>query len=34
MGRDFRDPAYLGPRVMDKLAVALLLMTCALAASP
>ncbi|KAK9904972.1 hypothetical protein WJX75_006687 [Coccomyxa subellipsoidea] len=27
MGRDFRDPAYLGPRVMDKLAVALLLMT-------
>ncbi|EIE18756.1 ABC family transporter: multidrug, partial [Coccomyxa subellipsoidea C-169] len=27
MGRDFRDPAYLGPRVMDKLAVALLLMS-------
>ena len=27
MWRDFRDPAYLGPRVLDKLAVALLLMT-------
>ena len=27
MRRDFRDPAYLGPRILDKLAITLITFT-------
>lgn len=27
MAKDFRDPKYLGPRIMDKMAIALIIMT-------